>query len=133
MTEGVDTGERIDVGTGPGVHLDLLIPAAAAITFNFDWLVTEADPGTDPVLQGITPVAPPPHTVTDPNAMVTVPWRCNNLIIDNPNVINSIFYTINGGLAVELMGEDSISFDKHQVLTLLITGQAADRVVIHAW
>jgi hypothetical protein len=133
VSEGVDTGERIDVGTGPGVHLDLAFPAAAQITLNFEWQNLEGSPDTPPTLLGITPAAVPPHAVTDPNAVVTAPYRCNNLIIDNPNVVNSIIYTINGGLSCELFGEDAISFDKHQVVTLLLEGQAADRVVIHAW
>ncbi len=132
-SEGVDTGERVDVGTGPGIHLDLAFPALAVIVLDFEWLSTEDDPDTAPALQGVTAGAVPPHAVTDPNATVTIPWRCNNLIIDNPNVVNSIIYTINGGISCELFGEDVISFDKHQVWTLLLEGQAGDRVVIHAW
>jgi len=135
MSEGIDTGERIDVGTGPGIDLDLVIPALAVVVLDFEYLALEISPDTAPALSGVTPGAAPPHPVTDPNATITVPFRCNNLIIDNPNVINSIFYTINGQGAgsCELMAEDVIAFDKRVINTLLIEGQAGDRVVIHAW
>jgi hypothetical protein len=134
--EGVDTGERVDVGSGPGQDLDLTIPAGQAIDITFDWLVTEGEEGTDPTLQGITPQALPPHLVVGFGgnaARVNVPWRASNLIIDNPNLANSIFYVINEGLITELNPEDSISFDKRQIYSLVITGTAADRVVIHTW
>lgn len=130
---GSDTGERIDVGTGPGIDLDLTIPAGLVIDITFDDQRSATDPQTAPAFTGVTVGALPPHVVAGAAGAVNVPYRAVNIIINNVNVVNPIFFTINEGLIVELPGEDSFEQLKRHVYRVVILGTAGDRVVVHGW
>ena len=129
----MDTGERIDVGTGPGIDLDLTIPAGEVIDLSFDHLVGSTSKQTDPALSGIDVQALPPHLVDGVGGAVTVPWRASNIIINNFSVLESLFFTINEGLIAELPGEDAIEMTKKNIYRVVIQGVAGERVAIHTW
>lgn len=102
------------------------------IDITFDDQRSATDPQTAPALTGVTVGALPPHVVDAPG-LVVVPYRANNVIINNFNVVNSVFFTINEGAIVELPGEDSFEQLKRVVYRVIIQGTAGDRVVVHGW